>query len=73
MGSFCAVFYLEIIILSFPFQSLPKVVQHCPWLIGDSSAKDLDKLIAQWKTRKYKKPVRGAIILNPELTKVCVQ
>lgn len=46
------------------------VFQHCPWLLGDSTSKDLDKLIAQWKAHKFKKPVRGAIILNQDATKV---
>ena len=31
---------------------------------------DLDNYVAQWKAHKYKKPVRGAIILNQDWTKV---
>ena len=31
---------------------------------------DLDNYVAQWKAHKYKKPVRGGIILNQDLTKV---
>ncbi len=33
-------------------------------------SKNLDSLITQWKAHKYKKPVRGGIILNEDLTKV---
>ena len=47
----------------------PTVFQHCPWLLEDST-KDLEKLIAEWKMHKFKKPVRGAIVLNQDLTKV---
>lgn len=32
--------------------------------------KDMARLADQWKTHKYKKPVRGAIILNESMTKV---
>lgn len=32
---------------------------------------DLDNYVAQWKAHKYKKPVRGGIILNQDWTKVC--
>ena len=32
--------------------------------------KDMAKLAEQWKAHKYKKPVRGAIILNKSMTKV---
>ena len=32
---------------------------------------DLDNYVAQWKAHKYKKPVRGGIILNHDWTKVC--
>ena len=35
-------------------------------------SKNLDSLIAKWKADKYKKPVRGAIILNTDLTKVSI-
>lgn len=52
------------------FPSPLPVFHHCPFLVRDSVAKDLDKLIAQWKSHKYKKPARGAIILNKDLTKV---
>ena len=32
--------------------------------------KDMARLAEQWKTHKYRKPVRGAIILNEDMTKV---
>ena len=56
-----------------PFPKFPShvsVFQHCPFLVRDSVARDLDKLIAQWKSHKYKRPVRGAIILNHNWNKV---
>ena len=48
------------------------VFQHCPWLVQgvSSSGKDLEKLIANWKAHKYSRPVRGAILLNMDSTKV---
>lgn len=45
------------------------IFRHCPFLIRESVAKDLDTLIAQWKTHKYSRPIRGAIILDQNLTK----
>ena len=48
------------------------VFEHCPFLVNKSMNKNLDALIAQWKSHKYKKPVRGAVILNTDLTKVKV-
>lgn len=47
------------------------VFQHCPFLVRESTVQDMDKLIAQWKSHKYSKPVRGGIILSQDLTKVC--
>ena len=46
------------------------VFKHCPFLVRESTARGIDKLIAQWKTHKYSKPLRGGIILNQDLTKV---
>ena len=48
------------------------VFQHCPWLVRgvSDSSKDLELLISDWKTHKYKKPLRGAILLNQDWTKV---
>jgi hypothetical protein len=47
------------------------VFKHCPWLLRDSTRQqDLNTLITEWKTHKFKKPVRGAIILNQDMTKV---
>ena len=47
------------------------VFKHCPFLVKDSVMVDLDNYVAQWKAHKYKKPVRGGIILNHDWTKVC--
>jgi 8-oxo-dGTP pyrophosphatase MutT (NUDIX family) len=49
---------------------LPYIVfKHCPFLVRDSVARDLDTLQSQWKSLKYRTPTRGAIILNQDLTK----
>jgi len=58
--------------MTFHFLVVTPVFQHCPWLVRgvSESSKDLEKLIADWKTHKYSKPVRGAILLNQDWTKV---
>jgi mRNA-decapping enzyme subunit 2 len=45
------------------------IFKHCPFLVRDSVARDLDTLQSQWKSLKYRTPTRGAIILNQDLTK----
>ncbi len=55
--------YMFIIIILFP-----AVFRHCSVRIPDGLT--TETLVTQWKNRKYKKPVRGAIILNNDYTKV---
>ena len=42
------------------------MLKHCEYL----QHVDVSKLTDQWKANKHKKPVRGAILLNKDLTKV---
>ena len=46
--------------------------RHCPFLDPTDATHNVEMLASQWKTHKYKKPVRGAILLNNDLTKVGV-
>ena len=46
------------------------VFRHYPFLVRELDDNHLDSLIAQWKSHKYRRPIRGAIILNKNLTKV---
>ena len=47
---------------------LTVVFQHCSSLVKSSLT--VDALADKWKAFKHNKPVRGAILLNKDLTKV---